>query len=86
MPRNVAPRVGCPEVQLGQNQEEYYEVAAAVVTYADGSKSVLTRWRLSVKEQQQIADGADLYLTVYTFGEPMQPVNLEVGHPEWATE
>ena len=46
----------------------------------------MTRWRLSAEEQQQIAEGADLYLVVFTCGRPMQPVNLDVGHPEWATE
>lgn len=86
MPRTVAPRVGCPEEMMAQNQEEYLTCCVAIVTYEDGAKGVMTRWRLSVEEQQKIADGADLYLTLFTFGGPMQPVMLEVGHPEWATE
>ncbi|MDI7267494.1 MAG: hypothetical protein QME96_05825 [Myxococcota bacterium] len=84
--RTVAPRVGFPEIMLAENQPEYLTTCAAVITYDDGSVGVMTRWRLTDEERQRIAAGEDLYLTLLTFGRPMQPIMLEVGHPKWAPE
>lgn len=39
---------------------------------------VLSRWKFSEEERALIAAGADLYLSVYPFGQPMQPVDLQV--------
>jgi len=82
--RPVAPRVGCPEVTMAEDQHEYMPVTVAVVTYEDGDQAVMTRWRLDDDERAKIAAGEDLYLTLLTFGQPMQPITLEVGPPAWA--
>jgi hypothetical protein len=39
---------------------------------------VMSRWELTAKERQQIADGADVLVTLHTFNEPYQPTRLEV--------
>lgn len=85
MPRPVAPRVGFPEIMLAEEQEEYLTCCVAQVTYNDGSRALMTRWRLSDEERAKIADGEDIYLSLHTFGQPMQPITLEIGRPEWAT-
>lgn len=82
--RPVAPRVGLPEVTLAEEQAEYAPVTVAVVTYEDGTQGLMTRWRPTEDERALIAAGADLYLTLLTFGRPMQPIHLKVGRPEWA--
>lgn len=82
--RTVAPRVGLPEIMLAEEQHEYLPCTAAVVTYDDGSVGLMTRWRLDDGERAKIAAGEDLYLSLLTFGRPMQPITLEVGRPEWA--
>lgn len=83
--RAVAPRVGCEEVTLAAEQEDYHEITAAVVRYEDGSVGMLTRWRLTELEKYAVFRGDDLYLTVLTNGRPVQPVMLEVGPPAWAS-
>ena len=40
---------------------------------------VISRWRLTDQERRDIADGADLYLMLLTFGQPLQPIRLSVG-------
>ncbi len=84
MPRPVAPRVGWPETMLAEEQEEYLTCCVATITYADGSVGTMSRWRLTDEERAKLVAGADLYLTLYTFGRPMPPINLEVGRPDWA--
>ena len=86
MPRAIAPRVGCPEIMLAEDQEEYLDVCVAVVPYSDGSTGIMTRWRLSDVERDKIAAGEDIYLSLLTFGRPMPPIILEIGRPEWATD
>lgn len=83
--RPVAPRVGLPEVMIAEEQEEYLPLAGAPLEFDDGTKGMLTRWTFTPEERQAIAEGKDLYLILFTFGQPMQPVHLEVGPPSWAT-
>lgn len=85
MPRPIAPRVGLPEVMLAEEQPEYLTVCVAMVTYTDGTQGIMTRWKLSDEEKAKIAAGEDIYLSLLTFGQPMQPITLEIGRPEWAT-
>ena len=84
--KTVAPTVGCPEIQLAEYQPEYETVTAARIVFSDRSIGMMTRWELDDEERERIAAGDDVYLTVYTHGRPMQPVNVEIGHPNWATE
>lgn len=86
MPRTVAPRVGCPEVMLADDQEDYLTVCAAKVTYEDKTVGTMTRWRLSDVERDKITAGEDIYLSLLTFGQPMQPITMEIGRPEWAEQ
>ena len=86
MPRAVAPRVGCPEETIAEEQHEYMPLTVALVEYNDGATGLMTRWRFSDVERDKIAAGEDLYLSILTFGQAMQPIALIVGRPDWAPE
>ncbi len=40
---------------------------------------VLSRWHLTDKERKAIANGADVFLSVWTFLQPLQPLRIEIG-------
>ena len=82
--RPVAPRVGLPEITIAENQLEYATLTGAPVTYEDGTLGMLTRWTFTPEERAAIAAGDDLFLELFTFGGPMQPVALSIGLPKWA--
>lgn len=66
---------------------EQYEIILAtshntnpcLLLYTEGEeKRVITRWRFSDEEREEISKGADLILEQLTFGHPFQPVCLSV--------
>ena len=75
----VAPRTGAEEITIAEDQLEYRPLVAAVYRTEDGQPLLLTRWRFTEEERQQIAGGEDLYLAVLTFGKPLQPLALQIG-------
>lgn len=81
--RMVSPDVGVPEIAIAQNQLDYQELTAGVLYFSDGSQGLLTRWRLTDEEKEAIAQGEDLYVTILTFGQPMQPIMLHVSKPDY---
>lgn len=46
------------------------------------SRPVLSRWRLTDEERAAIANGADLVLTLLSFGQPLTPSHLQVVMPD----
>lgn len=81
----IAPRTGAPEITVAENQGEYTDLVSAV--YGDnggaGPITLLSRWRLTDEERARIAAGEDLYVTLQTFGRPMQPIIVQVGPDGW---
>jgi len=43
---------------------------------------LLSRWKLSDAERQAVAEGADIWLYVWTFNQPLQPLRIEVAEAE----
>jgi hypothetical protein len=43
---------------------------------------VLSRWRLTDEEREQIAAGADIVMTQLTFDDPFRPTHLQVTMPD----
>jgi hypothetical protein len=81
---SVAPRTGPDEVNVAEEQHEYRQLVAApyMHTYAERlppAYTLLTRWRFTPEDRVQVAAGEDLYLAVLTFGNPLQPLNIQVG-------
>lgn len=64
-------------VIVAKDQPEYIPCPAEKVTLG-GQTGLITRWRLSQEERDLLMEGADLFLVILTFGNPMQPVKLLV--------
>lgn len=47
----------------------------------DGHGRIITRWQLSDEDRARIAAGGDIFLDVWTFGRPLQPVCLSTEPP-----
>jgi hypothetical protein len=72
----VLPGYEVVKVVFAKDQPEYMQLPAVRVESPE--RQVLTRWQLSEEDRQKIAAGADVYLWVSTFGQPLQPVAVEV--------
>lgn len=75
------------ERRLGENQPEYDTLPALPVQFqfifTNGpTDGLVTRWQFTDEERRRIADGADLFLTVLTFGQRFQPVMLALDPPD----
>jgi len=77
----IAPRTGAEEITIAEDQLEYSPLVAAVYAHAayGNAPFLLTRWTFTDEERAAIAAGEDLYLGVLTFGQPLQPLSLQVG-------
>jgi hypothetical protein len=60
------------EVVFAKDQPQYLQLPALKSTRPDGR--ILTRWKLTDEERAAVASGADLFLEVSTFGQPLQPL------------
>lgn len=74
----IVPGFEDQEVVLAKDQPEYVPLPALPVN--DG-RQIITRWRLSLRERLSILFRGDLYLWVWTFRRPVQPVFLETAAP-----
>jgi hypothetical protein len=62
----------------GGNEDS--DLWALAMVLPDGSPMIRSTWELTPSERQQIADGANIELSIFTAGQP--PVNLAVTHAE----
>ena len=79
----VDPRLvpeGSRAIIKGAMQTDKYRPLPSV-HLPDGK--VITRWTPTDEERRRIADGEDLYLTLLTFNQPIQPQLLTVGPIDW---
>jgi len=65
---------GAVPITLGTNQPEYRPLPALL--FPDGR--VLTEWTFTEEERAAVARGENLRLWTLTFGQPFQPVSLQV--------
>lgn len=78
----VLPGVDLSEVVFAKDQPQYIPLPA----FRSPEGDVTSRWRLTFRERLRILIFGDLWLTVATFGRPLQPVRLQVTPPaelEW---
>lgn len=78
----VVPGIELPEVVYAKDQPEYRPLPCH--KSADGT--VLTRWRLTLRERVRVVLRGDVYLFVSTFNKPLQPLMLQVERPELRAE
>ncbi|QQS33529.1 MAG: hypothetical protein IPM50_02795 [Acidobacteriota bacterium] len=74
----VSPIVkGCEdhEIRIAENQDEYETLPALPV---DHGQRILTRWSLTWRERLTLLFKGNVYLHVWTFGRPIQPLYMEV--------
>jgi hypothetical protein len=62
------------EVVFAKDQPEYNRLPA--IRGISIQVPVTSRWRLTWKERLQVAFSGNLWLTVWTFGKPLQPVKI----------
>ena len=73
----VIPGLEPFEIKIAEDQPEYETLPA--LKLHDGT--LVTRWRLTWRERLVALFNGDIYLHVWTFGKPLQPVYLEVDEP-----
>lgn len=67
-------------VVFAANQPQYKPLPAE---YRGGkSGEILTCWELSPEEIERVKETGKIWLSVLTFGQPLQPVYLSVDKPE----
>ena len=69
-----------PEVVFAKDQPQYQPLPAVVV-YAEGEITVVTRWKLTLRERLWVLFGGSLWLQQMTFGQPLQPQLPSVSAP-----
>jgi hypothetical protein len=65
------------EQVIALDQPKYYPIVVARVRYSDDSIASVTRFRLSDKERDAIAAGADLLISQPHHG-PLMPIGLQL--------
>jgi hypothetical protein len=68
------PHAGAVLVVFAKDQPQYTPLPAAVGR--DGL--VMTEWEFTAEELARVVNGGRVRLWIYTFGHPLQPVQLEV--------
>jgi hypothetical protein len=69
---------GTEKVVYAENQPQYLPLPA--LRTPDGR--VTSRWKFEPNDLLLIQNGVDIYLTVHTFNEPLQPLQLTIGPPD----
>ncbi|MDA8121778.1 MAG: hypothetical protein M0Z38_04330 [Deltaproteobacteria bacterium] len=75
------------EVIYAKDQPEYHPLPT--LRSSDPEVKVMSRWTPDPRQRLAIATGADLYLVLLTFGNPLQPIMIGVGdrpNPEFFSE
>lgn len=64
------------EVVYAANQPQYIPLRTLVSSGPE--RRVLSRWTFTPEQRKAIADGADIFLQLLTFGDPLQPIAIAV--------
>lgn len=62
---------------FGANQPEYLPLPAEI-----RGDDVITCWRLTAEEIERVCDYGEIFITLKTFGQPLQPILCSVDKPE----
>lgn len=74
----VIPGKQLREVVIAEGQDEYQNLPAVIAHPG----VVLTRWKPTLWERIRLLCGGSIYLWVWSFGKPLQPVALDVDKPK----
>lgn len=73
----VIPNLDNPETVIAEHQDQYQNLPALVL-----NEGIISRWKLSPEEIEMVVKTGDIYLFVWTFGNPLQPVLLQTETPQ----
>jgi hypothetical protein len=65
------------EIVFAKNQPQYKPLRC-LVDDSRGDCRVMSRWTLTDEQRRAVTEGADIYLTLLTYGNPLQPILLAV--------
>lgn len=65
------------EVIFAKDQPQYIPLRC-FVDDSRGDRRVTSRWTLTDEQRKAVAEGADIYLTLATYGQPLQPILMAV--------
>lgn len=69
------------ETVLAKDQPEYIALPVAHVEYTDGTRSMISRYRLTWPERLKILFSGNVWWEQLTFGQPLQPQKLYLAEP-----
>lgn len=73
--------VGVTETTFAKDQPQYNPLPSIIIPGREGE--VLSRWELTEEEKALLASGeGHIFLSLSTFGQPLQPIRLRVATPE----
>ena len=75
---------GWTQVTYAADQPEYQPLRALRSATREGQ--VISRWRLTWHERFAILFGRDIWLTLLTFQQPLQPILIHVGRPSYVQD
>lgn len=75
----IVPGLNLPVTEFAKEQPEYNRLPA----FRSINGVVLSRWRLTWRERFLTFFRGDVYLSVHTFGHPLQPINLTIERPTY---
>ena len=75
----VIPGKETPVTVYGEGQPQYQPLPA--LRCDDEARTVVSRWRLTFAERIRVALTGDIWLSLMTFGKPIQPSLLSVTVP-----
>lgn len=64
------------EIVYAKDQAEYLPLRTLRSNYLECG--VLSRWTLTPEQRKAVAEGADIFLELMTFGKPLQPILMAV--------
>ncbi len=65
------------EVIYAKDQPQYIPLRTLVSSGPE--KRVISRWTLTDEQRKAVAEGADIFLMLLTFGNPLQPIQIALG-------
>lgn len=71
---------GHEQMMFAADQPEYFPLPAIRLESREGE--VITRWKPNAEELAALNNGESVYLSIWTFGRSLQPINLRVATPE----
>ena len=66
------------EIVYAKDQPEYIPLRT-LRNDKDPMVGVVSRWSPTAQQRKAIAEGADIFLELSTFGQPLQPIRMAIG-------